>query len=246
LNMSSMFEVSEACRVLFGPEIEVSVDFLKYLQPEGLKSAYRRKALETHPDRSNAIQKSRRHMNDLFIEATLAYHKLRPLVGGKVPFQPENRRKKPGHYQKKTQRKRGFSHTVNTKNIPNRKLLIGQFLYYSGLISWQVLIDAIVWQRRERPRIGDIALEWKMLNKMDVQRILRWKGLNEKFGERAISLGYLNRFELMALLGKQRNLKYPIGEYFVQNKILRVADIEFMVKRHQTHNQKIAQKKMRR
>jgi hypothetical protein len=229
-----MFEVSKACRVLFGPEIEVSVDFLKYLQPEGLRSAYRKKALETHPDRSNAIQKNERHMNDRFIEATSAYHKLRPLVGGQLPFQPEKRRRE------------NFSAPVSPKNIPKRKLLIGQFLYYSGLISWQTLIDAIVWQRKKRPRIGDIALDWRMLNKMDVQRILQWKGLNEKFGERAISLGYLNRFELMALLGKQRNLKYPIGEYFVRHKILHVADMEFMVERHQTHNKKIAHKKMRR
>ncbi len=233
MNMLSMFEVSEACRVLFGPEIEVSVDFLKYLQPEGLKSAYRRKALETHPDRSNAFQKDERRMNDRFIEATLAYHKLKPLVGGDMPFQPKKRRE-------------NFSYPIIPKNIPKRKLLIGQFLYYSGLISWQTLIDAIVWQRRQRPRIGDIALEWKMLSKMDVQRILRWKGLNEKFGERAVLLGYLNRFELMALLGKQRNLKYLIGEYFVRHKIIRVADMEFMVERHQAHNKKIAHKKMRR
>ena len=232
--MLSMFEVSEACRVLFGPEVEASVDFLKYLQPEGLRSAYRRKALETHPDRSNAFQKDERRMNDRFIEATIAYHKLKPLVGGHTPFQPEKRRRE------------NFSDPVNPKNIPKRKLLIGQFLYYSGLISWQTLIDAIVWQRRQRPRIGDIALEWKMLSKMDVQRILQWKGLNEKFGERAVLLGYLNRFELMALLGKQRNLKYPIGEYFVQHKIIRVADMEFMVERHQAHNKKIAHKKMRR
>lgn len=231
MNMLSMFEVSEACRVLFGPEIEVSVDFLKYLQPEGLRSAYRRKALETHPDRTNAYQKDERRVNDRFIEATLAYHKLKPIIGGDTPFQPKKRRRE------------NFSHPVNPKNIPKRKLLIGQFLYYSGLISWQTLIDAIVWQRKQRPRIGDIALEWKMLSKTDVQRILRWKGLNEKFGERAILLGYLNRFELMALLGKQRNLKYPIGEYFVRHRIIRVTDMEFMLKRHQAHNKMIAHKK---
>ncbi len=245
MNMISMFELSEACRVLFGPEVVVSVDFLKYLQPEGLRSAYRKKALETHPDRSSAVEKSEQHTNDRFIEATLAYHKLRPLIGGNTLFQLENRRKETAHGQKTTKRKEDFSYPISTKNIPKRKLLIGQFLYYSGLISWQTLIDAIVWQRKQRPRIGEIALEWKMLSVEDVQRILKWKGLNEKFGERAVILGYLNRFELMALLGKQRNLKYPLGEYFVRHKILRVKELEFMVKRHLTHNQMIARKKMR-
>ncbi|HKI49168.1 MAG TPA: hypothetical protein VKA69_07560 [Desulfobacteria bacterium] len=243
--MLSMFELSEACKVLFGPEVVASVDFLKYLQPEGLKSAYRKKALETHPDRSNTFQKSERHMNDRFIEATLAYHKLRPLVGGNTLFQLEKRRKETAPGQKKTKRKEDFSGPTSTKNIPKRKLLIGQFLYYSGLISWQTLIDAIVWQRKQRPRIGEIALEWKMLSGKDVQRILQWKSLNEKFGERAVILGYLNRFELMALLGKQRNLNYPLGEYFVRHKILRVRELEFMVERHLTHNIMVAQNKKR-
>jgi len=238
-----MFEVSEACKVLFGPEVEASVDFLKYLQPEGLKSAYRKKAFETHPDCSNAFQKEERYINDPFIEATLAYKKLLPLVGGNTPFQLEGRPKKSGYYQKTTQRKKDFSQPAYSRSIPNRKLLIGQFLYYSGLISWQTLVDAIVWQRRQRPRIGEIALEWRMLTDMDVKRILRWKGLNEKFGERAVLLGYISRFELMALLGKQRTLKYPIGEYFVRHKILHTRDIEFMVERHRTHNEKIARKR---
>jgi hypothetical protein len=157
----------------------------------------------------------------------------------------EKRRKKTAHGQNTTKQKEDFSGPISTKNIPKRKLLIGQFLYYSGLISWQTLIDAIVWQRKQRPRIGEIALEWKMLSVKDVQRILQWKRLNEKFGERAVILGYLNRFELMALLGKQRNLNYPLGEYFVRHKILRVKELEFMVERHLTHNKMVAQNKKR-
>jgi hypothetical protein len=244
LNILSMFEVSEACKVLFGPEIEASVDFLKYLQPSGLKSAYRKRALETHPDRSGIFQqRNDPAMSDRFIEATLAYNKLKPLVGGNMPFRLENRPVRRRDNGKTHKQKRDFSQPVHSGGIPRRKLLIGQFLYYSGLISWQTLVDAIVWQRRQRPRIGEIALEWKMLTDMDIQRILRWKSLNEKFGERAVLLGYLNRFELMALLGKQRSLKYPIGEYFVRHKILGANDMELMVRKHRTHNLEVDRKK---
>ena len=245
MNILSMFEVSEACRVLFGPEIEASVDFLKYLQPEGLKSAYRKKALETHPDRSSIFQEDGPSMNDRFIEATLAYNKLKPLVGGNMPFRLENRRDRKKNHRTATKRNqnRDFSHGSRSGSIPKRKLLIGQFLYYSGIISWQTLVDAIVWQRRQRPRIGEIALGWKMLSDMDIQRILRWKRLNEKFGERAVLLGYLNRFELMALLGKQRSFKFPIGEYFVRHNILSLKDMESMVRKHQAHNEEVARKK---
>ena len=37
--------------ILFGPGLKASADFLEYLQLSGLKSAYRKRAMETHPDR---------------------------------------------------------------------------------------------------------------------------------------------------------------------------------------------------
>ena len=238
-----MLEISKACKVLFGPEVEVSVDFLTYLQPEGLKSAYRKRALETHPDRSNTTQKEKCHLNELFVEVNSAYRKLQPLVTGNAFYELEKQQKKaPSNGRHREEKDRNFSYSFNANNIPKRRLKIGQFLYYSGLISWQTLIDAIVWQRRHRPRIGEIAVQWNMLSEMDVQRILEQKGLNEKFGERALFLGYLNRYELMALLGKQRNLNFPIGEYFVRHGILRTKDIEYMVQQHLVHNKKMGMK----
>jgi len=38
-----------ACRVLFGPQVEITLEFLNYLQESGVKDAYRRRARETHP-----------------------------------------------------------------------------------------------------------------------------------------------------------------------------------------------------
>lgn len=43
-------QLLHACRILFGAEVMVSRSFLDYLQLNGLKSAFRRRALETHPD----------------------------------------------------------------------------------------------------------------------------------------------------------------------------------------------------
>lgn len=43
-------ELFASCRVLFGAELDISRNFLEYLQRSGIKSAYRKKALETHPD----------------------------------------------------------------------------------------------------------------------------------------------------------------------------------------------------
>ncbi len=102
-----------------------------------------------------------------------------------------------------------------------------------------------MWQQKHRPRIGELAMQWNMLSDRDIRTILQWKDLGKKFGERALLLGYLSRFELMALLGKQRKLRYPIGEYFVRHKILRTKDLDFMAQQHQIHNSKISTRRTR-
>ena len=68
-------ELFNSCRVLFGAELQVSRNFLEYLQRPGIKSAYRKKALETHPD----ILVSRGYAansTDLFRHVQQAYENL--------------------------------------------------------------------------------------------------------------------------------------------------------------------------
>ena len=68
------------------------------------------------------------------------------------------------------------------------------------------------------------------------------RNLKGKFGERAIRLGYLSRFQLMAILGKQRNLQSPIGEFFVDEGILRIQDMEVLTERQKIHNRDVCRK----
>ena len=235
-------EVFDACGLLFGPKVEVSPDFLKYLEPSGLRSAYRKKAFETHPDRAKVLGRDEAKMVERFREATLAYERLIPIVSSKgtVPLRSKssvgknNKKNNAGRHEK-----RDFSELFYTKEIPKRELLLGQFLYYSGLISWHTLIRAITWQRKQRPLIGQIALEWEMISRNEIQRILVRRNLRGKFGERAIRLGYLSRFQLMALLGKQRNLQCPIGEFFVNEGIFHIQDMEVMTERQKIHNRDV-------
>jgi hypothetical protein len=114
--------------------------------------------------------------------------------------------------------------------------MIGQFLYYSGLISWRTLIEAICWQWRQRPPIGKIAIAWGLISSQDVIRILTVRNLNEKFGECALRIGYISNFELLALVGKQRQLQRPLGEYFIISGILSTTDIMSMADKQQLHN----------
>ena len=239
----TMAEAARACEVLFGPEIHPSSAFLKYLQPSGLKAAYRKKALETHPDRAGVMGKDVANLTELFLEATCAYQNLLSIItgrgsiicargidsdGGKEHAAPQKNPPRPGpdHFYAGT--------------LPGRKLLFGQFLYYTGLISWQTLIQAIVWQRRQRPLIGQIARQWNKLSHEQIQAILKTRWPGERFGECAAREGYLSRFEVMALLGRQRRLQSPIGEYFLKRNLLRDRDLEQLVRQQQIHNRRIA------
>jgi len=127
--------------------------------------------------------------------------------------------------------------------MPNSELLIGQFLFYSKVISWDNLINAIVWQRRQRPLFGKIAKEWGILSNDEIIKILRDRKKNEKIGEYAIRNGYLNSFEQMAIVGKQRSIQRPIGEFFIKNWFITSQNMEIMVGRQQDHNQQVRLRK---
>lgn len=243
LTAPSIAELFDACGILFGPEIESSLDFLRYLRLSGLKAAYRKKAFETHPDRAKALGEDEAKMNAHFVKASLAYEKLSSVINdddGLVLLKEESsiKAKNKETFSKPKQNNRASDYFF-TGNLPGRKLLIGQFLYYSGCISWNTCITAIVWQRRQRPYIGQIALDWGMLSAKDIHKILMGRNFREKFGESAIRRGYLTSYKLMALLGKQRRLQPSIGEYFVRHRILTMQKMEEIVGKQHDHNRKV-------
>ncbi len=56
--------------------MNASIDFLNYLQTGDLKTAYRKRALETHPDRALALGVHEGIMNEKFKEVKVAYEML--------------------------------------------------------------------------------------------------------------------------------------------------------------------------
>ena len=83
LSTTSTSELITACQILFSPEgSKCSVDFIKTLKPSTLKKVYRKKALETHPDRrgdSDSI-----NAGELFMKVKTAYEILKPVADGKT------------------------------------------------------------------------------------------------------------------------------------------------------------------
>lgn len=243
LPIISKADIFKAYNLLFGPDAEISAGFLRHLQPSLLKAAYKKKALETHPDRSKALGEVEAEMNGRFIQVTLAYEKLNSVMrGDRIPVltaEIGNQRRSKNRTGRPNKEKSLSDHFY--KGCPPKyKLLIGQFLYYSGIISWRTLIEAITWQKRQRPPIGQIALKWGILSSYDIKRILTERSMEQsykkKFGEYAWRRGYITSFELMAILGKQRRLQPPIGQYFIEQGILCVREIENMVEKLWIHN----------
>jgi hypothetical protein len=254
-------ELFRACETIFGPDVNVSNDFLEYLQPIGIKTAFRKKAFETHPDRAKALGTFAADLNTEFINVRQAYERLLVFVETKnertvstPPFNGFRTKKeysdqspKSSSYQntqhKSGQKKGHHNKRYNNHNdhfytgsLPNGILMLGQFLYYSGLISWKTLIEAICWQRRQRPLIGQIAIAWGLICYHDVLQILTVRTFDEKFGECALRTGYISSFELFALIGKQKKLQRPFGEYFIESGILSSTDLMNITQKQQLHN----------
>ncbi|MCG8550039.1 MAG: hypothetical protein MI799_06530 [Desulfobacterales bacterium] len=243
---STASQLFDACGVLFGPEVNVSIEFLKYLQPSGIKDAYRCQVFKTHPDRAAALGQDEALLNDRFKTLTQAYECLIGAIKGdgrvlmqhskpRAPEHPSGYRKSP----KAPEPKPGNDHFYSHKGaVPKRKLLLGQYLYYSGYISWNTLIDVIVRQRRERPQIGQIALNWGLIDSDQLLYILANRKCSEKFGDYAVRNEYFTQRNLLALLYKQKKLQRPIGHYLLKYG-LGPGLLEQLVKEQKRHNRNV-------
>ncbi|MEE9913370.1 MAG: DnaJ domain-containing protein [Deltaproteobacteria bacterium] len=237
-------DLFKACESLFGTDIDVSVEFLRYLKPSGVKAAYRKKAMETHPDRAVVMDGKADFMADRFKEISLAYQMLQEFLSAPWKY---SLTEKGTLYQRKQPPVRPAARrsTASPKveplyagRMPQRRLLFGQYLYYSGQISLSTLIKAIVWQRLQRPSVGAIAVSWGWLEGADILDILRSRKYGEKFGECALRQGLLSRHQLTRLLEKQKMVQPPIGKYFIEQNILTSAQVFKLIVEMKVHNKK--------
>lgn len=242
-------DVVLACQTLFGKHVDISRDFLYYVQPGGVKSAYRKKAKETHPDLFAAepphIQKKQ---TALFREILQAYDvltlflKQREDGAWRPPRVRTVRPRRKKEEQRKTQpaserpQPGKNDDTYYHGGIPFCTLQIGQYLFYRGKISFGTLVKALIWQRKQRPSFGDIALRWGLLDPEDIAKISAASNLARLFGERAVMLGLLTIFQVNTVLLFQRSLQNRLGRYFVMNSIFTHEELERMDRQLKEHN----------
>ncbi|MHB1015648.1 MAG: DnaJ domain-containing protein [Desulfurivibrionaceae bacterium] len=269
-------ELFRSCEIIFGPELTISREFLDYLQLSGIKSAYRKRAMETHPDRA-ALENDRvqRQRHDLFHSVQEAYENLTAFLDAKEkgyclppparqapakaqpprpappkPQRPQQAKPKPDKTHAQT--KGGFRNTSSQPSVfwdteslyqgslPNRRLLLGHFLYYSGLINWRTIIQALIWQRTERPRLGEIGQRFGLLNAEDVVHILRNRPILQPFGQTAMDLGLLSQPQLQMLVAHQKRLQKKFGEFFLEKQILEPSELRTLLQQYQEHNARVS------
>ena len=120
--------------------------------------------------------------------------------------------------------------------MPGRILRFAEYLYYAGEISWEDLVHALVWQYRNRPKLGELAEETGALDQNDILFIIKNRHFTEMFGEAAIRLGKLDRKSVDKLVRQQKLMGLPIGRFFLENKIFSEEQLCRKLTRYRRHN----------
>lgn len=295
-------EALRAGRVLFGKQADALLAGAAWR--DELKRAYRRRVLETHPDRASTLGRPEaelarefRAVADayrLLHEAPDARHWLRPRPP--VAPQPAARRspapdvartrsetearraERTRRAEQERQREAArraqeaaraaaarkvreaaeaervararrapagagvtdWRHVVKPRPMPRRRIRLAEYLYYSGRISWAAMVDAIAWQRRQRPAVGRIAVEFGFLTPLEVIEVIERRhraGAHDvPFGEFALRIGMISPFERLAMVGRQVRLQRPIGQYFVERGLIGEHEFDDLRRQIVRHN----------
>ena len=231
-----------ACRTLFGQEVNLSQDFLYYLQPSGAKSAFRNQAKAHHPDRHAASSPQiRRQQTEKFREIRQAYDLLIDFLDKRHPQNTKPARNKPS--AKPTYRSKSNTYRQNKRRshskkptIPAIPLEFGMYTFYQGKVTYQQLIEALVWQRRQRPTLGAIAQKWGWLSEDKVAKIVGYRGHAVRFGKKAVELGFLRQHQVDALLQHQQTRQKRIGQYFIEKGLLTKEEADQISEKLKIHN----------
>lgn len=230
------------CSVLFGDHLELSDDFLDYVQLSGIKCAYRRRVKETHPD----LAACRGETADAaglseFLSVRESYEILHSFVAARADRCAADPAAASPFFRSG---KRGNSTWNTTRDyvipelavLPRRSLRLGDFLYHLGLISWKEIISALVWQKASRPRFGELACRFGWLQKEDIGSIFKARHPGQLFGDTAVRMGILAARQRDSLLFHQKIRQPKLGRFFIENGAVDEAELIRYVMLLHRHN----------
>jgi hypothetical protein len=120
--------------------------------------------------------------------------------------------------------------------VPHRRLRLAEYLYYSGRVSWQSLVSALVWQRASQPRFGELARDLRSISSQDLVKILSSRLRHEHTGETALRLQLLSAAQVDRILRLQRARRRLIGRYFVEKESMSAASLYSLLYELHRHN----------
>lgn len=230
----------QACAVLFGPDLAISSPFLDYIQLAGVKSAYRDRAKETHPDVINNRSFPAMGSAD-FLQVRESYEELCHYLRQRQSFLPQSASVS-GPREGKTKSAachRRYGHHHEQKDfsaLPARLLMFGEFLFHSGLCEWRDVFQALAWQRQGRPRLGEIGCNFGWINKQDICTVFQHLQTGTRFGETAVRIGLLSPQQLERLLRHQTIRQQRIGQFFLQQELLSSGQLQDALWHFSKHN----------
>jgi hypothetical protein len=237
-------ELMDACRILF-PTEDITREFLCCIQPEGLKNAYRNRAWECHPDACDGDSGQDRR-TELFRRSVEAYKILNEYLKARKPgLQLRHSRSHKKSFSTVTTPQRAPGEQFYKGPFPTIELKLGLYLYYRGIVSYQEVVRAVMWQRSLRPPLGDFARQWGWLNEADVSAILAATEIAGSFGERAVAVGLLTQSQLNLILLHQRSMQKPIGRYFVSRSLLSELTLRQHLRDLARHNAQVRESRLR-
>ena len=245
--MTSSSNTITAYQHLFGTGSPASIDALSHLNLQQVKSRYRQRIKTLHPDKSVHVGIDEHTLTRQFNTITRAYETLSAYIAHK----PERSDSSPNPSANTIAKKPVMQQPPPAKPIypskvrsdfyymgwlPAIPLRFGRFLYYRGLISWNMLVDSITWQQTNRPTIGKLCLQEHYLSPDDIAHILYYTRYGDPFGTIAKRLGKLSEEQIQELIEKQHGYRNRLGDYFTVKNIFSPEQIQQFLKELHEHN----------
>ncbi|WP_022851579.1 hypothetical protein [Limisalsivibrio acetivorans] len=234
-------ELITSLRQIFNDDTRFTGEFVRSLDKDTLKKVFRSRVREVHPDLyrgGDSSELRRRHeefirLKSSFetVSAFISMNEKRKLAENAKRASTEQVRR--DYYQSQQRRKHAQYYRGA---LPKRRLRLGEYLYYSGIVSYRDLSGAVVWQRSERDRIGDIAKMWGWFNESDIVPLIMNKRPGELIGTILTKNDVISGFNLRVLLTAQRKAQPLIGRYFLDNDVLDVRTLASAITRVRYHN----------
>ncbi|MCG8572182.1 MAG: hypothetical protein MJB14_18780 [Spirochaetes bacterium] len=199
---------------------------------ELLKKLYRKKIMFFHPDRSQLTGLDEDYLSNQFKRYTDAFQYLLKYCE-KPTFTKVT--KTPPAYSKKQKNETFYYHG----EVPNIILRLAEYLFYRGIIHWQELIEALCWQTRNRPRLGQIGIDLGYFTPDKVKMLMEECYYKEKIGTAAVRLNFIDNYQLFVLLGRQKQMDLPIGRYFTMTKKINESRLNHYNQQLQEHNRQM-------